>query len=145
MKIAITSQNRRTITDHAGVCRRFWVFRTDGGSVIHKHLVELPKEESFRHAAADEPHPLDGVQALITGGTGPGLVRRLAERGIRCIVTDEMDPRTAVTAYLAGTLVEKPAVQPAGRHRTRSRGATQSTPAINEPGPNPTDAGIEER
>jgi predicted Fe-Mo cluster-binding NifX family protein len=26
MKIAVTSQNRREITEHAGRCRRFWVF-----------------------------------------------------------------------------------------------------------------------
>ncbi len=29
MKIAVTSQNRKTITDHAGKCRKFWLFDID--------------------------------------------------------------------------------------------------------------------
>jgi hypothetical protein len=29
MKIAVTSQNRKTITSHAGKCRKFWVYEVE--------------------------------------------------------------------------------------------------------------------
>ena len=45
MKIAVTSQNRRTITEHAGKCRKFWVYDIEQGQVTGKTLLELPIEQ----------------------------------------------------------------------------------------------------
>jgi predicted Fe-Mo cluster-binding NifX family protein len=103
MKIAVSSQNRKTITGHAGKCRKFWVYDTDGEKVLAKNLLELPLEQSF-HASHGQPHPLDAIDALICGGMGKGLVSRLEDRGIRGLVTTETDPDNAVAAYLAGRL-----------------------------------------
>ena len=107
MKIAVTSQNRKTITEHAGKCRKFWVFTLDNNEVINKELLELPKEQSFHESAHDQLHPLDDVSLLITGNMGQGLKQRLERKGINSIITQESDPEKAVLNYLAGTLLIK--------------------------------------
>lgn len=115
MKIAVASQNRKTITEHAGMCRKFWIYTTADGQILDKTLLELPKEQSF-HASHGGPHPLDTVDVLIAGGMGPGLVKRLQGKGIQGLVTPETDPDQAVTAYLAGRLVLGEAAAHSGEH-----------------------------
>ncbi|MGF1612787.1 MAG: NifB/NifX family molybdenum-iron cluster-binding protein [Gammaproteobacteria bacterium] len=109
MKIAVTSQNRHSVTEHAGKCRKFWIYDVAGGEIQGKRLLELPKAQSFHDSARTEPHPLNTVDVLISGGMGRGLERRLRERGIEAIVTHETDPDVATKAYLDGTLVRLPA------------------------------------
>ena len=104
MKIAVASQNRKSVTGHAGKCRKFWIYAIESGAVKDKTLLELPREQSFHDYRGAEPHPLQGVQTLITGGMGEGLARRLAGMGIEGLVTPETDPDLAVAAFLAGTL-----------------------------------------
>lgn len=104
MKIAVTSQNRREITGHAGKCRKFWIYEVSDGKIGEKNLLELPKEQSFHESSAHAEHPLDDIQVLISGGMGMGLVRRLEAKGIEGIITSEIDPERAVAAYLSGTL-----------------------------------------
>ncbi len=104
MKIAVASQNRKEVTGHAGKCRKFWIYDIEASAVKGKTLLELPREQSFHDHHGPEPHPLKGVQVLITGGMGEGLSRRLAGMGIEGLVTTETDPERAVEAYLQGTL-----------------------------------------
>jgi len=107
MKIAITSQNRKTITEHAGMCRKFWVYEVQDQFVVGKSLVELEKEQSFHevaHADKAAPHPLDGISLLIAGGAGQGLKNRLAQRGVQVVVTTVTDPDQAVVDWLKGEL-----------------------------------------
>jgi predicted Fe-Mo cluster-binding NifX family protein len=106
MKIAVTSQNRKTITSHAGQCRKFWVYEVEDSTVGNKHLLELPRSQSFHECDHDVPHPLDGVHLLITGGLGLGLQQRLQRQGIVALATAETDPDQAITAWLAGKLIE---------------------------------------
>ena len=47
MKIAVTSQNRCEITEHAGRCRNFWVFDVEGGRVAGRNLLELPRRAAL--------------------------------------------------------------------------------------------------
>lgn len=106
MQIAVTSQNRKTITEHAGKCRKFWIYNIEAGAVTDKHLVELAIEESF-HASHDGlAQPLTTVNVLITASMGAGLHQRLASYGITPILTMETDPDTAVAAYLANKLTQ---------------------------------------
>lgn len=104
MKIAVTSQNRKTITEHAGRCRKFWIFTIQDDAIIEKTLLELPKEQSFHDSSNHAPHPLDDVDLLIVGSMGQGLGRRLARKGIKSAITKESDPETAVSLYLKGEL-----------------------------------------
>ncbi|MDY0331053.1 MAG: NifB/NifX family molybdenum-iron cluster-binding protein [Thiomonas sp.] len=104
MKIAITSQNRKQVTANAGRCRKFWIYEIIEGRVVDKTLLELPLEQSFHASPPDAPHPLDGVQVLITGGMGQGMVTRLASKHIEGLITTETDPDRAVALYLVGSL-----------------------------------------
>ena len=108
MKIAVTSQNRRTVTSHAGRCRRFWVYEVQNGAVVGRELLELPREQSFHESWSGEAHPLDGIQALISQGMGEGLVRRLAGMGAGGYLTDESEPDQAVRLLLDGALEHGP-------------------------------------
>ena len=105
MKIAVTSQNRKTITGHAGKCRKFWIYEIEEKKIINKTLLELALEQSFHESHAAGPHPLDGTNVLISGGAGKGLIRRLNNMGIQGLVTPETDPDSAVAAFLNGTLI----------------------------------------
>lgn len=104
MKIAIASQNRKTITGHAGKCRRFWIYEVVDGQPVGRSMLELGIEQTFHESHGAGAHPLAGVDTLICGGMGSGLQRRLAGMGIRGLVTSEADPDSAVRALLAGTL-----------------------------------------
>lgn len=110
MKIAVTSQNRKDVTAHAGRCRRFWIFAVEEERIAGREMRELSIEETFHESSHDAPHPLDDIDVFITGGMGPGLAGRLARKGIEGVVTKEADPETAVTRYLDGTLDREPAV-----------------------------------
>ena len=108
-KIAVCSQNRKTVTEHAGKCRKFWVYDIEQGRVIGRSLLELTIEQSFHEAKEGQAHPLDEVDVLITGSIGGGLQQRLRQRGIIGVVTSETDLDQAVASFLAGDMA--PAAQ----------------------------------
>ena len=103
-KIAVTSQNRKTVTEHAGKCRKFWIYDVKRGQVIGKTLLELPIEQSLHESPVGQAHPLDAVDVLITAGIGSGLQQRLQQQGIQSVVTREENPDQAVAVFLAGEL-----------------------------------------
>jgi predicted Fe-Mo cluster-binding NifX family protein len=106
MRIAITSQNFRTVTGHAGRARRFIVFEADGLSAPREvERIDLDVNmamHGYDHRAA---HPLDAMDVLITGGAGEGFVRNLAMRGVQVVATPEDDPQLAVAAFFAGRIL----------------------------------------
>ena len=109
MKIAITSQNFRTITGHAGKTRRFLLYEIENGQPRALERWDLPKEMSL-HAYRGEDHPLFQLDGLITGGCGAGFIQRMARHGVRVWVTTETDPQKAVAILAAGE--ELPAPSP---------------------------------
>ena len=110
MQIAISSQNRKTITSHAGKCRNFWVYDIEQGQVRDKRLVELPIEQSFHASHQQFAAPLASINVLITGSMGNGLYLRLKSQGVLPVVTAEENPDEAVRAFLAGALTALPSV-----------------------------------
>lgn len=103
MKIAVTSQNFRSITQHAGKSRRFLVYEQDAstGKPIENNRLDLPKEMSM-HEYRGMDHPLFKMDILVTGSCGQGFVNRMAQAGVRVIVTSETDPQTAAEKLFAG-------------------------------------------
>jgi len=102
MKIAVSSQNFRTVTGHAGKGRRFIVF--DASLPCYPEEVErldLPKEMAM-HEFTGGPHPLDQMDVIITASAGEGFIRKLSHRGVKVVVTGETDPRLAVRDFLSG-------------------------------------------
>ncbi|MCU7815117.1 MAG: nitrogen fixation protein [Candidatus Thiodiazotropha sp. (ex Lucinoma kastoroae)] len=102
MKIAITSQNFRTITAHAGKCRRFLIFQQDNtGKVIEIDRLDLPKEMSM-HEFRGLQHPLFSVDVLITASAGQGFINRMTQQAVNVMVTGEADPYKAAEAVYTG-------------------------------------------
>ena len=103
MRVAVTSQNFRTITGHGGKARRFMIYEvTDGGIPTLSDKLDLPRDMSMHEHPLGAPHPIDGIDVLVTGGCGEGFVRKLAMRGIRVVTTSETDPQLAVALVSRG-------------------------------------------
>jgi predicted Fe-Mo cluster-binding NifX family protein len=104
MKIAVCSQNLRTVTAHAGHCRRFMVFDVAEDQVSQPVMLELSIEQTLHEMAGSAPHPFDGLHILLAGSMGQCARNKLADRGILGLITDEEDPQEAVQRYLRGEL-----------------------------------------
>jgi predicted Fe-Mo cluster-binding NifX family protein len=107
MKIAVTSQNFREVTGHAGKTRRFLIYEGHPDQEpVEIDRLDLPKELAFHELHGKElaSHPVDVAEILITGGAGAGFVQRLAQRGIKVYTTTETDPVQAVKLFFAGKL-----------------------------------------
>jgi predicted Fe-Mo cluster-binding NifX family protein len=104
MRIAVTSQNFRTVTGHAGKTRRFLVFEAgaDGVTPVEVERLDLPKSMSLHEYHGDD-HPLYRMDVVLTAECGKGFMRRLAAHGVRVIATSELDPVRAVMGVVAGT------------------------------------------
>jgi predicted Fe-Mo cluster-binding NifX family protein len=103
-RVAVTSQNFRTITGHAGKTRRFIIFEADDeGSPHEVDRLDLPMDMSLHDYHGDD-HPLFelGLHAVITQGAGGGFVQRMARHGIQVHTTSASDPLSAVSAYIKG-------------------------------------------
>lgn len=108
MKIAVTSQNFRTITGHAGKTRRFLIYADDGqGHAVETNRLNLPKNMSM-HEFRGAEHPIQMADVLVTAGCGEGFIRRLSQMGIQVIPTSESDPQTAAQAVLEGKPLPPP-------------------------------------
>ena len=119
--IALTTQNRRTITNHAGRCRRFALARVIDGMVQQPvELVELEIEQTLRQGAKDLPAALQGIEVLITAGAGHGMVQNLATHGVQVCVTGLQDPMEALQTWARGQL---PHVLPASLDHGDDKGA----------------------
>lgn len=118
MKIAVTSQNFKNVTGHAGESRRFMIFEVDAPCDVSAIAwLHLPAQMSF-HVFSGGRHPLDDMDVILTANAGQGFVEELALRGVQVITCDEIDPRKAVCDFLAGTI--KPAISH-GRSIQRKR------------------------
>jgi predicted Fe-Mo cluster-binding NifX family protein len=113
MKIAITSQNFRDITGHAGKARRFLIYEADqsSGEAHEIERLDLPKEMSM-HYFSGEQHPIDQVDVLITGGCGDGFMQRMEMRGVGVIKTSETNIALAVQAAAKGEPLASPMPHP---------------------------------
>ncbi len=103
MKVAVTSQNFRTVTGHAGKSRRFLVFEVNGDAEPREvERIDLPMGMAFHDFHGDGPHPVDVADVIVTGGCGAGFMHRMAARGIRVVPTSETDPLKAARAVGCG-------------------------------------------
>ncbi len=104
MKIAVTSQNFRSVTGHAGRARRFLIYDVQPGSEpVEIERLDLPKDLAMHDFHGQGPHPVDAVDVILSEGFGDGFARRMAVRGIVAATTKETDPLAAVKAYLAAS------------------------------------------
>lgn len=101
MRIAVTSQNFRTVTGHAGRARRFLIYGVQpDAEPVEVDRLDLPKELAMHDFHGAGPHPIDGVDVILSEGFGEGFAQRMARRGILAVATEEIDPVEAVKAYV---------------------------------------------
>lgn len=102
LRIAVSSQDRKTVTGHALRCRHFWIYeiRKHGIDIDGRTLRELTPEQTLHAAGLGENHPLDDVHVMITCGMTPFLYQCLRRGGIKPYVTEESDPDRAVRMLL---------------------------------------------
>jgi predicted Fe-Mo cluster-binding NifX family protein len=113
MKIAITSQNQRTVSGHAGKTTRFVVYTIENEKIVDKGLIELEKDNVLHEHFHGNPapgyvHPVLEMDVIITGSMGPGFPIKMKLNGIEAIKTDEKDLDVVINKYLAGTLEKLP-------------------------------------
>ncbi|WP_180966955.1 NifB/NifX family molybdenum-iron cluster-binding protein [Cohaesibacter celericrescens] len=103
MKIAVTSQNFKTVTNHAGRARRFIVFTVGQDNQPQEtERFDLPKDQCIHELGGKKvAHALDGVDVVISASFGPGFARNMASRDVIASLTDETDPVRAVQDYLS--------------------------------------------
>ncbi|AHF05666.1 nitrogen fixation [Marichromatium purpuratum 984] len=111
MRIAVTSQNFRTITGHAGKTRRFLILEAGAEGATEIERLDLPAGMSLHDYHGDD-HPLFmlGLDALLTQGAGQGFVQRMSRQGVVVHTTSATDPFEAATMLAAGKLL--PAARP---------------------------------
>ncbi|RIX42560.1 MAG: hypothetical protein D3M94_18695 [Rhodocyclales bacterium GT-UBC] len=112
MKIAIATKDYATVCGHAGQTREWLVY--DLSSHQSNQLLpapqrlELNKEQILHSFADDGPHPLDGVDIVVTASAGDGFIRHMKKRGAEVLLTGEIDPTQALTRIIAGEALPDP-------------------------------------
>ena len=128
MRIAITSQNRHSITEHAGKCRKFWIYDIREQRVTNKQLVELPGGQRLHAQKNGLPTALSDINVLISGSMGRPLYLRLREQGILPLIACEDDPDRAVQDFLTGELFTCNPSAPHARHHDHHYDCEENTP-----------------
>ena len=126
MKIAVVTDDEKTISAHFGRAQYYVVFIVDDGKVTGQETRQKANHSQFAgeehyHGEHGEAHGMDAgsqgrhglmmetiqdCQALLARGMGQGAHINLKERGITPVLTDIQDIRDAVDAYLDGRLIE---------------------------------------
>ena len=125
MKIAIITDDEKTISQHFGRAIYYAVLTIENGQIVqremrkklsHKHVAneshEHTSESDQRHGFDPASQSLHGqmsqaitdCEALICGGMGAGAYESIREHGIRPIITDIEDIETAALAYASGII-----------------------------------------
>ncbi len=107
--IAITSQNKKTITKHAGQCRNFLIYTIEKDKITNKRILELEPNETLKYSfhedkSKDPKNLIFDVDVLLTGSIGEGGVNKLAKQNVTAYIVEEKDPETAVKKLIKGTL-----------------------------------------
>lgn len=126
MKIAVITDDGRTISKHFGRAQYYLVVTVENQQIINRELrdkvnhaqlqIEGQEHEDAgqKHgygSAADQRHgrmaqAVSDCEAVLCGGMGMGAYENMKARKIRPIVTDINDIDEAVIAYVGGQIVD---------------------------------------
>lgn len=116
-KIAVATDDGKTVAGHAGRCLAFLVFEAEDKEIKRNYLVQNPNTRHWDALRTGQEHEhghgdhvsltgaLGDCKAVISGGMGPRLVRDFEARGIACLITEEQDAVQAAKSYLEGRLI----------------------------------------
>jgi predicted Fe-Mo cluster-binding NifX family protein len=126
MKIAIVTDDFKTISAHFGRAMHYTVFTIENGQVSARESRDKAGHHQFAEHSLHSHHGLHGTdpasedrhaammttiadcQVLLACGMGAGAYNALKQRGINPIITDMHEIQAAVEAYLAGSLTDHP-------------------------------------
>jgi predicted Fe-Mo cluster-binding NifX family protein len=125
MKIALITDDGKTISQHFGRAAYYLVVTIDEGKVIdretreklgHTQFSGLGHEEHHenRHGVDESSHgkhaqmadAISDCQVVICGGMGMGAYESMRRLNIQSIVTDVSDIEKAIKSYIDGKLVD---------------------------------------
>jgi predicted Fe-Mo cluster-binding NifX family protein len=126
MKIAVVTDDEKTISAHFGQARYYVVLTVKDGKVTEQETRPKVHQsqfagEHYHHGEQGDAHGMDrqaqhrharmmdaisDCQALIARGMRQGAHYSLTAIGIKPVLTDIQDIREAVDAYLDGKLIE---------------------------------------
>jgi hypothetical protein len=113
MKIAIATRRFAAIARHAGQTREWLLYECEPSAALPDPArITLTKAQLPHHFQDDGPHPLDGVDYIVSGSAGEGFVRRMARRGAKVMITGERNPRMAAEKLVANEPLAPPGVNP---------------------------------
>lgn len=121
-KVAVTSQDKKTITGHAGKCRHFYIYTIDTEGNFKKDLIDLSKNETLHHTFHDDPSAnphnyLYDMDIILTQSMGQGAINRLATQNVTVYAIQETDPEIAIKKLIEGTLE---AFAPVSNHKSHT-------------------------
>jgi predicted Fe-Mo cluster-binding NifX family protein len=124
MKIAVVTDDQKTLSAHVGRAQYYLVFTVENGKITgqesrpkanHNHFVD--QEQGHAHSESHGTDPQSEVKhksmmetivdcdVLLARGMGQGAYDSLRIRSIQPVITDIQDVRAAVEAYLAGEII----------------------------------------
>ncbi len=117
MKIAIATNNQKTVTGHIGKCKAFMVYEIEGERILNKkfreNLFTNHRMSSHNHQDHSEggghshAHLIDGLKDcsyLISKGGGWRVVEDLKQNKIEPLFTDIESIEEAVDKFIKGEL-----------------------------------------
>jgi predicted Fe-Mo cluster-binding NifX family protein len=118
MKLAVATDDFKTVTGHIGRCNGFLIYEIDDKKIIAKEEKEntftLHKIGEHHHGQHDHNHShgharlvdaLKGCSHLICSAAGWRVVEDLKQNNIEVIFTDEESAEYAALKFAEGTLV----------------------------------------
>lgn len=127
MKLAVITDDGKTISQHFGRAVHYLVLTIENGQIAaremrdkmgHNHFssqhveVEIPGQPHGTSAASHDKHAemantISDCQTLLCGGMGRGAYDSMLRLNIQPVVSDILDIDAAVQAYLDGKLVDR--------------------------------------
>ncbi len=107
--VAVTSQNKKTVTNHAGRCTNYTIFTIENDKISDTRMVELKDNETLRFTFHDDENTnpknlLFDVDILLSGSIGKGVIEKLTTQNVAAYIIKEKDPTLAVEKLINGTL-----------------------------------------
>jgi len=127
MKIALITDDGKSISQHFGRANYYAVLTIENGRIVAREMREKLSHRHFANEAHDHSHEpsqghgfdaasqsrhtrmsqtIEDCEALICRGMGAGAYESMKERGIRPVVTDIVLIDDAAMAYVNRTLVD---------------------------------------
>ena len=121
MKIAVVTDDQKTINAHFRRSQYFLVFTVENGKIIdqevrpkdnlrEKHLIHAETDDTLPKLAARHTSPIAAIidcDVLLAGGMGRKAYEDFGLRSIQPILTDIQDIQAAVSAYLSGDIINR--------------------------------------